>query len=376
MRSNIFLLLLLFTTVSIAQNKINDFLFYDGTVRTGFHTITRYERDGSESSTDDFRLRLQLGLGANITNTLSAKVRFAGRFSTEQENFLFTMKDHIPTTDGLRLGESTFDQIYLSYKPFSDLNIRLGRFQTKFELVGVPRKSLERSDSPNTDVSWTDGLHLTYTLPIGFNTHFILQHNSEKGPTNVNRSPLRFTDKGSRFTYYGLIESNKKWGPFIQREFSVTYIPKSFLSYGIYKDYIAYVTRLGMSFDLDYEGGRFVVGGEAGYAPNTPPKTAFRTGKAGDGDAGGWAYQLSFNLMDLFNDHNIGIVYGVIDDGWLISPDLRNNNIEFETRYIWKISNPLSFEGRGRVRKDYIAVDGSQQQRKHVDFYFRFTYRL
>jgi hypothetical protein len=350
-----------------------------GMIRTGYHTITSDGRDGVVSKSNDMRLRLQLGLKFSLAKNVSINARFAGRFSTAQESFRFIISDHIiPGKDGLLLGESTIDELNFDYKPFNFLRIKAGRIQTKFELGGVPRKSLDRGDSPNTDVNWTDGIHFTFFAKQNWNLHFIAQHNSPNGSSNILRLPLNFEHRASRISYYAVWEGTKKDGFFSQKEISATYIPKSIprvYPNEINKDLIALVTRLGTSPSLG-EFANLFIGAEVGYVNNAPNKSLLKTGTIEDGTGGKLAYQTSVNLLDVLGKHNIGFVYGNIDDGWLISPDLRSNNIEKEIRHQWKITKKLSMENRIRWRKDKEQHINTLKKREDVDLYFRLTYRL
>ncbi|MFP5506061.1 MAG: hypothetical protein ACLGH6_07670, partial [Gammaproteobacteria bacterium] len=146
-----------------AANPITDTLSWSGDLRGGYFTLHRDDRNGSSDVTDEFRARIRLGLEAKLGERLSAKARFAGRYSTYQNHNHFEIFTYIPSDDGLRRGDSTLDEFYVAYKPASDWMVKLGRIQTKFELAGVAKKSLDRNDSPNVDITWTDGLHATRT---------------------------------------------------------------------------------------------------------------------------------------------------------------------------------------------------------------------
>ncbi|MFW5879740.1 MAG: hypothetical protein ACOCUV_02840 [bacterium] len=350
-----------------------------GSVRTGYFTKKNDGRDGNISSKHEGRLRLQLGLKLRVFDNLSLNTRFAGRFSTAQEEFSFVLTDHIPPgKDGLKMGSSTIDEFHLDYKPFDALRIRLGRMQTKFELGGVPKKSLDRNDSPNTEINWTDGIHFTYTTKFGMAAHFIAQYNSKSGGSNIFRLPLSFEDPASRVSYYGVLQDVKEGGFFAQRELSATYIPQSIPDINENnspKDLFAVATRLAVAPKLGAFATLFI-GGELGYANRSANKALLNTGFVDEGQGGQMAYQVSINLLDMFEKHNIGFIFGNIDDGWLISPDLRSNNYEREIRHQWKITKKLSMENRIRWRSDKEQIVGAQQKRQDVDLYFRFTYKL
>lgn len=120
--------------------------------------------------------------------------------------------------------------------------------QTGFELAGVAAGSLDRADSPNVDITWTDGAHLRYRTKAGWNWHMILQRNAAEGPTNVRLFPLSFEDSDSRVSYFAAAESLEPYGPIVQRAFAVSYLPSSLRTDGTaagpVEDYLAIVGRL------------------------------------------------------------------------------------------------------------------------------------
>jgi hypothetical protein len=364
----------------VSQNKISDYLSYDGAVRTGFFTAHRTGRDGIISRADDWRLRLQLGIRADLSGSAFLRLRFAGRFSTDQERSAFIFKDHVTGSGGLQLGESTFDEIYLSLRPAEGWAIRLGRMQTKFELVGVPRKSLWRNDSPSTDVTWTDGVHVSRMFQNGWQVHLIAQYNSEKGGSTVFRSPLTFTEDASRIGVAAAVNRTERSGLFAQRELSITYLPSSLRVTGNQtedpEDYLAVAAQTGIRFDAGVAGAQILLAGEVGYALNTQSEQLARIGESESERVDGLALQISFNVMNAYRNHNLGILYGDIGAGWLLSPDLRENNREVEVRYRWRITEKLNTEHRVRVRTDREKPVSADQKRKDVDLYFRFTFRL
>jgi hypothetical protein len=363
-----------------AQHQVNDVLSWNALLRTGFTTRQRDDRDGSKETSSDFRLRLQAGLGVQLDPAVEVKVRFAGRLSTDQDGLRFSIPDHVPETDGLRQGESTLDELQVTFRPDDRWTIRLGRLQTKFERAGIVRKSLDRNDSPNFDVTWTDGAHVTYGGPSGRVVHAILQHNSRHGPTNVLRAPLEFGAPWSRVTIFAGIESSEPWGPVVHRGLDLTYIPRSLVGNstddGRPGDYVAMAGRGALEWPALRPGTRLMLSGELGYAPRTPTKVAAGTGGAGEGKAGGLAYEASVHLFDPAPDHSFGFAIGWIDDGWLISPDYRSNNFQAELRYRWQIHERLYFEWRIRTRDDRQLVTGALKKREDTDLYFRLTYRM
>ena len=361
-----------------AANPINDTLSWSGDLRAGYFTLHRDDRNGSSDVTDEFRGRIRLGLEAKLGDTLRAKARFAGRYSTYQNHNHFEIFTHTPSDDGLRRGDSTLDEFYLAYSPAPDWTVKLGRMQTKFELAGVAKKSLDRNDSPNVDITWTDGMHVTHKGGGGWNTHFILQRNLSAGPTNVLRSPLAFTEDDSRVMLFMSLENSEAAGPVVQRALDLTYMPDALRrdgsAAGRIKDYWGLVGRLAAQWPMGSGGTKFMLAGEGGYAPNTPTETAARTG-TGD-DAGGLAAQVSFNFIDIVPRHSFALVYGYVEAGWLLSPDFRSNNTLIEGRYQWKLDSDRSIEARLREREDLDSITGAARDRIDRDFYVRYTQKF
>ena len=71
-------ILLCGTNNSLAGNNEAK-LKLSGDIRAGYFTLHRDDRDGSTNYTDELRLRVRAGLGMELSDSISAKVRFAGR---------------------------------------------------------------------------------------------------------------------------------------------------------------------------------------------------------------------------------------------------------------------------------------------------------
>ncbi|GAA4406919.1 hypothetical protein [Quisquiliibacterium transsilvanicum] len=351
---------------------------FSADVRLGYFAREREDRDGARSDSDDWRIRIRPGALWQITPELSAKARVAGRYSTDDSNRnhsrFFTS---IPASDGLRFGDSTFDEFYLRYKPGDSWDVRVGRMQTSFELEGVAKKSLSRNDSPNTDITWTDGIHVRYADAAGWNYHAILQRSEDEGPTTVRRSPLAFTRSASHLTYYAGMEKKDPKGRILQLGWDLTYIPDALRvdgsATGRIDDHLGITGRLALQWPMA-GNMRFVWAGEAGFAPDTPTKAALRL--PGSGDASGLAFQTSVNLVDFAPGHSVGLVYGQAGGGWLLSPDFGNNQELLELRYQWRLSAAQSIEARIRTRRDLEQLMDTSQRRVDDDIYVRYTHRF
>ena len=119
---------------------------------------------------------------------------------------------------------------------------------------------------------------------------------------------------------------------------------------------------------------KFMLAGEAGYAPNTPTEVAMNTGTSGD--TGGFAGQVSFNFIDIAPRHSFALFYGQAQSDWLLSPDFRNNNSLIEGRYQWRIDGDRSVEARLRERKDLDSILGAGRDRTDRYIYVRYTQRF
>ena len=358
------------SAIDLARN-----LAVAGDVRGGYYGSQRTDRDDSEDSTDQLLGRVRAGLDWTPTDAVSAHLRLAGRYSTHDNHNYFKIFTTIPDTDGLRAGDATIDQLSVLLRPNPRTEIAIGRLQTCFELAGVSGGSLDRCDSPDTDITWTDGAHANYRGTGGWNSHLILQRNLQTGPTNVRLPPLSFADDDSRISYFGSVESNEAYGPIVQRAFDVNYLPSSLMTEGSasgpVEDYIAFVGRLAAQWPLFNRGTKLLAGVELGYAPNTPTKAAIGTGTTGD--TGGLAWQVQLSFLDVFPSHSFALQHGRAQGGWLISPDFRNNEILYELRYEWKIVENHTLTARARRRDEMDMLVVAARARRDEDVFVRYT---
>lgn len=349
-------------------------------LRLGFFDKERDERDGDESGSNEFRLRYRIGVDQSVGDHWVIKGRFAGRYSDENsDEHEVKFYQEIPSGDGLRLGDATIDELYARYQPNKQLRLTFGRMQTKLELDGVAKKSLDRNNSPNTDVTWTDGVYLLYENDNGWKHHGIAQYNYREGATEVRRGPLDFSDDDTRVSLFYGLENNKHWGPIVQRGFDISYLPDALCVDGTTScnqrdDYIGLVTRAAAKWPMGQQGTHFMLAGSLGYAPNTQSNSTQLIGESGEVD--GIAWQLTANFFDFVPKHSVGVVYGRIDAGWLLSPDFRNNNDLVEARYQWKFAKKQKLEARIRQRKELEQRVGSEHKQVDTDFYIRYTYKF
>ncbi|HET6630017.1 MAG TPA: hypothetical protein VFG91_09605 [Woeseiaceae bacterium] len=351
---------------------------YGGDIRGGYFALDHTARDGGETDSDEFKFRLRLSADRQLTDTLSFRARLAGIYSTEQDGSSVYLRGYPSRPgSGLAAGDATLDELYVHYAPAdAGWTLRVGRMQTKFELPGVASKGLDRNDSPNVDVTWTDGLHLTQSTWLdGWTTHFILQHNHHKGASVTARSPLDFSDSGSRLSLFAGLEATKDLGAVIQRVIGFTYMPDALAPAGIVQavreDYTALDAKLAAAWPVGNSGRKLVAGIEAAYAFNTPSGATVGTGEAGDTD--GLAWQIAASIYDIRPGHHLGIVTGESGAGWLLSPDFRNNDRLHEIRYQWKFSSDWSMEARYRIREERRIPADAEGAREDRDIYIRLT---
>ena len=346
-----------------------------GDVRGGVYGSHTENRNGSVTDERDVRARLRVGVQGAFSEQWRGTVRFAGHYSDEQTSTRFSLHDY---NDSRAFGQSTLDMANVEYAPDQKWALTFGRMQTKFTLEGVAKKSLDRNDSPSVDIDFTDGLQVVRKMDGGWRLYGIVQHNPDRGSTNVTRRPLDYTDNSTRQTLFIALQNKQAAGSFVQRGVDLTVIPDALLvtgeASGPREDYYGLVGRVALRWPEVDRGTRFLWGLEAGYAPNTPQQSALKLG--GIERARGMAWQTSFNLLDIQPNHSIGLVLGEADSGWLLSPDFRENERLAEIRYQWKISKDLSLESRVRERVELDKQTTATRRREGTDYYVRLTYKF
>jgi hypothetical protein len=336
-------------------------------------------RDGSTFSDDALGARVRLAVVWGITEKLRVGTRLAGRCFTDSCTPDFVMDSATPTDNGLTREQFTLDQVFVHWFRRARFDVVWGRIQTRYVLRGgVFAKSLDRNDSNNVNVTWTDGVQSTYRTQRGWDAHLVLQRNTDDGTGSIRRGPLDFDDNGARITYFANLENLQEWGPVVQRSFDVSYLPSSLLKDGDpdgrREDYWGVVGRLAARWPLRTPGRRLRVGTEVGYAPETPTGVASQLDDPGDVD--GLAWNVVASLIDFKPSHSIGLNYGRADAGWLLSPQFRENDELIEIRYQWRPSRLPLVEARVRVREELERQTGAASKRDEIDFYARLTWQF
>ncbi len=349
-----------------------------GDMRVGYFASARESRSEQKTESKQSRLRLRLGYSKALNSNWSAKVRFAGRYSDDQKSNEHKFFQEIPGGDGLNLGEGTLDTVYFRYLNKAGYTLTIGRQQTKKELAGVAKKSLDRNTSPNTDVSWTDGVVFSTTDKSKWQHQAIAQINYAKGATEVRRGSLDFSNSATRVSYFYALENKNKVGAIVQRGFDISYLPKALCVDGSNclnrTDYLGLVARGAAKWPLSNGNRGFMLAASFGYAPNTQLKSTAKIGNSGK--VSGTAVQITANLINFLHLHSIGLVVGRVDAGWLLSPDFRNNNSLIELRYKWVIDKKQKVEARIRQREELEKQLSAQQKQVDTDFYLRYTVKF
>ena len=349
----------------------------NGDLRVGYVAAGDDFQDVTLGETGALRARWRIRSTLGIADNLRGVIRLAGICSTEGCDPDFVLQPDTPTLTSLDDGQITIDSLFLHWFRGDRFDVAVGRMETKFVARGgVYSKSLDRNNSNNLRVNWTDGIHSTFKARNGWESHMILQYNSEDGPGSVSRAPLDFSSSKSRVSYFFGFENLQSKRLLIQRAFDITYMPSSLLvdgqTSGPVEDYWGIVARAANRWPLRSEGWRIRLSSEVGYAPNTPTKTA--SGIVGTGNADGLAWNVTASVMDFVPNHSIGINFAKTEAGWLLSPQYRDNERLFEIRYVWRPPGRLSVAVRGRGREELRQRIVEDPGRDRFDFYARFTW--
>lgn len=376
MRMMLALLAVVSTGIATAQDREPRI---SGDLRTAALHSERVARDGTTSSEEEWRGRLRVALDVGLGERWTFRTRLASRLGSGQDGMRAYLRAPAPEPAGAALGDATLDEFYLE-RGSGDGHWwwRVGRFQSKFELQGVAAKSLDRNDSPNMDVNWTDGVHVRYDGMPGWRVHAVLERNASRYPSSVRRAPLDFSEGDAGLGAFLGLEAAERAGPLVQRMVSLTWMPDALAEHGTAlparSDYVAVTVRAALAFAEAESGRRVLLGLEAGHAFNTPQRALY--GLDGGGHVGGNAWQASLNFEQFLPGHSLGFVVGRAQAGWLLSPDFRNNDRLAEVRYQWRISPDWSIEARLREREEDVVPATASRPRRDRDAYLRLSGRF
>ena len=337
---------------------------------------------GGRDGTTDFDaapgVRVRIGANFGITDNLRVGTRVAGTGFVGNFNPNFILPGNLEDNSELESGTVTFDQFYLLWSRKDRFSFAVGRLQTRFQLIGVVyNKSIDRNNSHNWRVNFTDGLQATVKTG-GWTSSFVLQVNPSSGPTGVRRNPLDFDDPDARLSYFLGFDNRERRGTVVQRAFDINYLPASLLKDGDpdgrRTDYWGLVGRLMFVWPPEKEGLRLRAGAEIGYAPETPTYEAMNL--SGKGDVSGFAWNLVISAIDFAPGHNIGLNYARTGAGWLIAPQYRPNHELIEIRWQWLDWKIPLLETRIRRRTELDQQIGTERKRTQWDLFIRATYRF
>ena len=348
-----------------------------GDLRATYAFEDRDRRDLSSVDADLFGARWRLETGWVITDYLRAVGRVAGICTTDDCDPDFILQRDIPTSIGIGSGQITLDELFLHWFLLDRFDLAVGRMQTKFVARGgVYAKSLDRNDSNNIRVTWTDGLHATFKATNAWTSNLIVQLNSSDGASNVRVEPLDFSDNDSKLSYFFALENTAPEAHLVQRGLDVSYLPKSLLkdgnATGRTEDYWGVVARGAARWPSRSEGTRLRVSGEFGYAPTTQTRASEEL--AGSGDVDGWAWNVTASIMNFRPTHSIGINFARTSAGWLLSPQYGKNEQLFEIRYMWLRNQRLTLDIRARWREDLEQRVTAVRKQRSFDLYVRVTW--
>jgi hypothetical protein len=349
----------------------------DGDLRPIFNAYDRDRRDGTSKSDEQLGFRARFLVDYGLTDSVHVGARLAGVCYVDDCNLEFVLDRTSSTNRGLRGGEFTFDELYLHWFRTERGSFAVGRLQTRAVLrSGVYAKSLDRNNSNNVNVNWTDGLLAIYRAANGWRSSFVLERNDSDGSSSIRHGPLDYNDSEARNTFFTGFENIERWGLIVQRAFDVSYLPASLLKDGDIDgrrvDYWGLVGRLAFRWPQRSEGIRIRSGAEIGYAPETPTAQAVNL----EEDADGLAWDVVVSIMDFRPGHSIGVNYAQTGAGWLLSPQFRPNEELLELRYQWRSARFPLLEIRIRRREDLEQETTAIRKRHEIDGYIRLTWEF
>jgi hypothetical protein len=349
-------------------------LVFNGDFRPLLNYVDESSRVGTDFTDTAGLARWRFKGTSGVATGIQLGARLAGRCTTDDCSPEWVWDRATPAANGLRGGQFTFDELYVHLYRREKINFTLGRQQTRFVLRGgVFARSLDRNDSNNTNVTWTDGLHAMFGSRESWTTHFIIQRNSSEGTGSIRRGPLDFDDGSAKQTYFLGIENTSAFGAVTQRSLSVSFLPNSLLKDGRPReDYWTIVGHLAARWPQVPEGPRLRAGVELGYAPERPDPAAVGL----DTSVDGLAWNVAISFMDFKPAHSIGVNFGQTGAGWFLSPNFADNEQAFEIRYVWRPRNFPSVDARIRWREDIEQQTDAVRKRERLDAFLRLTWQF
>lgn len=351
------------------------------TIRSDIRGLGTYSdlqpREGEPTEESDIFIRARLGAARSLTDAWRIGGRFAASCTSEscKPDAVFEEETRSGADNALAV-----DEAFLHWARSERFDVAFGRLQTKFITKGgVFAKSLDRNDSNNTRVTWTDGVHATAHHHRDWESHLILQHNPEDGPAQVLREPLDFESDQSRVSAFFSLQNEAPVRFLTQRAIDISYYPAALLKDGLIEtsrleDYWGIVGRFAGRYPKRSSGRRLRFSLEAAYAPETPTKSGI--GLEGSGDTEGLAVAGTIAFMDFFPNHSLGLNLAHTGAGWLLSPQYNKNERLVELRYVWVASPSYTIDFRLRHREELEQLVTADHKRRELDVFARVTWRL
>jgi hypothetical protein len=334
-------------------------------------------RDGTASRNSDVLVRASLGGTRAFSDSLRVRLRLAAACTSAS-----CVPDSLLDEDTIGSTDRTVDvdEAFLHWFRSERFDLAVGRFQARFiTRGGVFAKSLDRNDSTNARITWTDGLHGTLKHRNGWESHLIVQYNPEDGPAQVLREPLDFTSGDSRASLFVSLQNDEPVRFLTQRALDVSYYPSALLKDGTtsdsrLEDYWGVVARMAGRWPKRSTGRRLRFSGEVGFAPETPTEAA--VGIATDEDTSGFAGAMTLSIMDLWPRHHVGLNLAHAEAGWLLSPQYNKNERLAELRWVWAATDKLTVDARVRHRQEIHQRTDAERRRRETDAFLRLTWRF
>lgn len=360
----------------IAIDK-NENLFLIGDVRFGYFSQMGEQRDGSNLNVHEMRLRSRTGLRFNIHENVYLRARYAFRMNSRDIDLDPALHTSAPGNGGLKMGEGAFDEAYINVEASDYFSFRMGRFQTSYSVPGVISNSIQRHDSPNTDVAWTDGILLSLKPAQQWSADFILQYHYHNPPTNVFRSPTQITTDDSPVTLFTSVTRSIENRAIEYVALDINYTPDALIenASGNRIDYFATSLKSRLSWDIK-NGRELQWGGEFAYSFNRPEKDMVGFTNTNGDKAGGFGFQSNVSIRNLFENQHLGFIAATLEPSLLTSSDYWNNILLLEVRHQYVFNSRLSAETRIRYRGDLKKLDTFNQKRWQIFPYARLTYRF
>ncbi len=147
----------------------------NGDLRVGYAAAGNDFQDVTLGELGALRARWRIRSTWGIAGNLRGVIRLAGICSTESCAPDFVLQPDIPTSTSLDDGQITIDSLFLHWFQSDRFDVAVGRMETKFVARGgVYSKSLDRNNSNNLRINWTDGIHSTFKARNGWESHIVL----------------------------------------------------------------------------------------------------------------------------------------------------------------------------------------------------------